>query len=722
MHGSEQFSASQMMKDVIAADMDVSILDGLDERDITRSPNVYEWVTNRRFLNVDPFPRQVEILLKLFEEVCPSKHCTDVDYWFHNVDSADNPIQVDTRIDDMLERVTLFNHGVCPKCGRSDRFYSRGKNPRRIRSYEEINGLAGMRSSKTVLVGRFIATYQLHRYLTIPNPSKFYGLLPDTNVFISFTASSKKQALDTLWDHFYSAYQGCKWFQEYNSFLDVAGEKLGREMYQVAQEFIKYNHKRIVARAEAPNVRTIRGLTRFLAAIDEIGWMSTLEAEGKTKVIGDADGIHTALEKSLRTIRSAAENLRRRGVSNVPTALMCNVSSPSDIQDKIVRLTESSKTRRLHFAFHLPTWEMNPNIKENDPSLLEESEDELEFLRNYAAIPPLAARPFFGSAMAIKAVGESVDKNRRPLFSYEPVIENGRVHVELKDIVTDHRIPRILALDAGEKDNSFALSLMHVEFPQTVNSNEMPKIVIDQLIEIIPDPDAGLSVSFAAIQERVIDVILNQFRVMYVIFDRWQSSHSKSLIESTDYQNSKKVKPVVVSLRYDDLSRVRASYTNGQVRIYQAEEEEMHNLIHEYAVGTGDVKGQAMRKIGNMLNVVSGRGCYDHVVTRFLIQLLRLRESKGAHKKVLKPMRDTDDLWRAVAQGVSFLMQEETMVQFARWDRTSAKKGGRYGGVSIHRMTDIMTNPHVYDSRSTSQLRGQVGGGASLVRRSKPWG
>lgn len=714
------FSASALMNDVISADLDTSILDGLDERDITRAPNIYEWVTNRKFLHVDPFPRQVEILLKFFEEVCPSRQCTDVDFWFHEVDSPTNPIRVDTRVDDMLERITLFQHGVCPNCGRSDRFFSLGQNPRRIRSYEEINALAGMRSSKTVLVARFIATYQLHRYLTIANPSKFYGLLPDTNLFISFTASSKKQALDTLWDNFYSAYLGCKWFQEYNDFLRYAGEKVGRELYQIAQEFVKYNHKRITARAEAPNVRTIRGLTRFLAAIDEIGWMSTLEAEGKTKVIGDADGIHTALEKSLRTIRSAAQNLRRKGISNVPTALMCNVSSPSDIQDKIVRLVESSRSRSLHFAFHLPTWEMNPNIKEDDPSLIEESEDELEFLRNYAAIPPLAARPFFGTGIGINSIGSAIKMDREPLFSYHPVTEAGRIWVELDGINPDHRTPRILSLDAGERENSFALSLSHMEFPATLGTNELPRVVVDQLIEIVPDHERNVSVSFTKVQEQVIDVILNNFRVMYVIFDRWQSSHSKSIIESTKYHHSKHVKPFIVSLRYDDLARVRAAFSNFQVEVYRTELDNLQELVRQYAA-SGEAKGIAMREIGSLLKLVNGTGCYDYVVSRFIIQLLRLREAKGKRREVLKPLKDTDDLWRAVAQGVHFLMQEEILVQFSMWTMQSRKSGGRRGGASMYRMSDVKGNPRIMDPRTISQLRGSISSGASIVRLSKPW-
>ena len=243
-----------------------------------------------------------------------------------------------------------------------------------------------------------IAAYHLHRYLVIPDPIRFFGLLPSSQLYMSMTAVSAMQAEALLWVPFKEYVDEAPWFKEYHTLLNDTGERLGIELMHRPKTFLVYKHKRIACMYEAPNKRRLRGKTRFFTAIDEIGWM---EADAtKQSVTLSADEISAALDNSLRTLRSKAEKKRLAGLWNCPDGIACNISSPSAKDDKIMRNVRSARTNKRIYAYHYPTWEANPEISRES---LQPEYDKSRMVaeRDFGAIPPLANDPFIDNPNCI---------------------------------------------------------------------------------------------------------------------------------------------------------------------------------------------------------------------------------------------------------------------------------------------------------------------------------
>ena len=372
------WSPSSLIAQALASDLDPGVFSLINEGDIIKAPNFLDFCLNKKFLNVIPYPRQIEAGLAFFEEYCPD--CTNP-AWLHgegqSLDLFDQPIS------EILDNLQLLDFGRCPKCGKNKNDFVKGGQ---FSSPYELAGCAGQRSGKSALVA-MIAAYHLHRYLVIPDPIRFFGLLPSSQLYMSMTAVSAMQAEALLWTPFKEYVDEAPWFKEYHTLLNDTGERLGTELMHRPKTFLVYKHKRIACMYEAPNKRRLRGKTRFFTAIDEIGWM---EADAtKQSVTLSADEISAALDNSLRTLRSKAEKKRLAGMWNCPDGIACNISSPSAKDDKIMRNVRSARTNKRIYAYHYPTWEANPEISRES---LQPEYDKSRMVaeRDFGAIPPLA--------------------------------------------------------------------------------------------------------------------------------------------------------------------------------------------------------------------------------------------------------------------------------------------------------------------------------------------
>jgi len=124
------------------------------------------------------------------------------------------------------------------------------------------NGITSSNSGKSALVA-MIAAYVLHRYLVIPDPINYLGLLSSSQLYMSMTAISAGQAEASLWTPFKEYVDEAPWFKEYHQLLSDTGEKLGTELLHRPRTFLVYKHKRIACMYEAPNKRRLRGKTRI---------------------------------------------------------------------------------------------------------------------------------------------------------------------------------------------------------------------------------------------------------------------------------------------------------------------------------------------------------------------------------------------------------------------------------------------------------------------------
>lgn len=289
-----KFDPAQLAEDAIRANLDPHVFEQVNEEDIARPTNVFEWIRGRRFLDLQPFPKQVEICTNIFSDFCPS--CTDPKYLEVDENFGVSRLLITTResLGDIQDRVQFLDHGVCGRCqGTRLEFQRRGQLPH----YLDLAGVAGMRSSKSVTTGGLIATYQLSRFLALPSPSRFFRLLSGQMLHGTFVALTAGQAYDTLWQAFKDRIEGAPWFKVYHEFLDSEGQRLSRELYDIKDTFLWYGHKQLSWSFCGPDIRTIRGRTRIFTAIDERSWMD-MGAEGSTARIRlNSNETHHALVK-----------------------------------------------------------------------------------------------------------------------------------------------------------------------------------------------------------------------------------------------------------------------------------------------------------------------------------------------------------------------------------------------------------------------------------------
>lgn len=503
------WSPADIIDDIVSSEFDPRLFELVNDKDIPRPNNAIEFLTGPNFLSIDLFPRQWQIALEYFNAYCP--YCSDTNF-------VRNKIVVDTPVEEIQDRVVLYNNAVCPKCGRN-RYDA--VNDGMHKPYEHFVGCVGQRAGKSKTAGMFSATI-LQQYLSLPNPVGFYRLgndiLKGTFVGIRF-----QDAVDNLWRPFESIVRASPWFKVYHDFLDAEGIRLGEELYKIRDSFIVYTYKSIACEAAGPDKRKLRGRTRFIASIDEIGWFSGKEGN----LTLDADEVYTALDNSLLTVRSAFSKVFPAN-PHAPTAHGIWISSPSSKLDKIMRLYKQSVNSDNMYGIKCPTWEFNPNITK--AALRNKyAENPVNAERDFGANPPFSDAPFIRSpADLIDLISKR--SNVLHVERYRVTKDSLGVNLRYPAIATKpHEIPCCLAVDAGYNNNSFALSLCHWLMKEEETEDENGNTVLEKvrkpavsgLLEI--QPANGMPLSFPKIYENVILRIIEEFNVKLVAFDRWQS-------------------------------------------------------------------------------------------------------------------------------------------------------------------------------------------------------
>jgi hypothetical protein len=238
-----RFDPAKLAEDAVRANLDPTVFDQIDEGDIVWPRNWFEWAHGSRFLNITPFAKQTEICTNLYGQFCP--RCTDPaliitdEHWGNRL----LLLPLDMSVGDQQDRITFLHEGVCPQCGaKKPELVDKGE----LAHYLNLAGCAGQRSSKTVIAGGLISTYQLVRYLQLPSPSKYFGLMANQMLHGTFTAVTAGQAGETLWDAFKARVDNGPWFKHYHEFLKAEAARLGKdELHDVKETFLWYGHKQL---------------------------------------------------------------------------------------------------------------------------------------------------------------------------------------------------------------------------------------------------------------------------------------------------------------------------------------------------------------------------------------------------------------------------------------------------------------------------------------------
>jgi hypothetical protein len=498
---SDFFSPSSLVNQIIASDFDDAMLYDSESGDMPMPENELDFVINPSFLDAkNLYPRQIEIIMKLFSVYCP--YCSNTYF-------MENEIHVDTPIDNILDACTLYDSkAICPKCRRSkaEAFYEKS-----LDMPSNVIAVCGQRSGKSTLTA-YIAAIILHRFLMIDDISKMYpGVLARSPMRGTFVSLTYEHAYKNVWTPFIDIITHKPWFTQYHSYLKEKSKKLGvKELFKLRDKAVIYTAKNMSFYPSGPDARKSRGDTRIFNSIDELGWFY-----GDDKSIKyNPDYIFTSLNNSMTTIRSGHRRIFK-DKPYAPTAYGVYISSPSTRTDKAFRMYNESKASRNIIGFHYETWNFNPYITKDDLSD-EYARNPVDAERDYGANPPYSLNPFINEpATVLPVFGKSKPDFSIRTYTFNQDSLGGTLMSPDKiSIRRNHTYPSVLGLDCGFTNNHFGGVLMHKD-PEHDHLFKASSV-----FDMKPDP---FPLSYVGIYDNVITEIINNYNIKLVVFDRWES-------------------------------------------------------------------------------------------------------------------------------------------------------------------------------------------------------
>lgn len=667
-------SMRQMFKSALKSQARAPIDFRINDQDLPEFPNFWEYCTSPRGLNTMPFPRQLWMLTQLFAEWCPrcsAKGMNEID-----------AVAVGENLYDMIgHRLVLLEYGVCPKCkGRRSKFIRK----ERMNMYQELNACLGQRSGKSISTSMG-ASYVTHKLLKMQRPTMVYGLLPDSLLTMTFVGLTFQRAFGLLWTPFHSMLSSAPWFRDYHSLLDHYAEKYDDdEIYKFGAQAIHYKHRNLFLSPSGPSKRTLRGDTRVFAAIDEIGWFPN-EQEDDERERQSANEVYIALDRSLKTVRAAAENLIEQGVDNVLNGTMINISSPAHHRDKIMTLIRESEGSTEQLGVHLPTWEFNPNMPRK-AFKKEFRQDAIKAERDFGAVPPMNENPLFSDDdKLLKLFGPHKNKVRyRYVIKTNEVNKKKMRHAVIESVHAGTSLPAsVMSLDAGFSNNSFAVAISH-PLP-----GKKRKAMVDVLVEIAPRLKKDV-VNYTRVHKEVLVPLIKQFNVKAVITDRWQS---KKILHDI-MEEFPEILVQEYSLRYEDIL---------EVRDYFMDESDQSIFLPQLEMKPKDIEA---------LDITMG---YPHVFKYMPAahMLYQMKTVQDAGNQVTKGPGLTDDVFRASVLGLSFCLDEEFAAEYLKGEAAV-----RVGGIGMIAGRSGIYNPIMQNSNAVA-IASRSGASAGAVQPTK---
>lgn len=487
------------------------------------------------------------------------------------------------------------------------------------------NGILSHNSGKSAATGGMLTPYLTHRVLKMQKPNDVFGIAGSTMLHGTFVALTYAQAKETLWEFYYGTLVESKWFQEYHSLLHHYQEIYGQQLLKFNDTFVVYRPRSLMFYPAGPDKRVLRGRTRIFAGVDEIGWFDN-SADSK-KVKTSAREVYTALDRSLLTIRGAADRLIRAGFDDILTGFSMNVSSPASQRDKICELVRQSIDSTTMYGVLRPTWEVNPSLPRSSRVLTEEyKKNPHDFERDYAANPPLSANPYMTNKDWLKrAIGEKPNK-----IKLRDVVKNRKRQGQATkwaeiDKIGKSRQPTMFAMDAGYTNNSYACAVGRML--------DTGDIQVMLLLEVMPEP--GIPLNYSMIQEEVIEEVLLQYNSQVALADRWNSI---KILQ--DIEQGLDIVAEQYSLKYKDIGLTKSYFESGNI------------ILPRYSSKKMDVD--------SAMGLIDGDNypaCYKNKpVEHFVLQALTVQDTGT---QINKGDGLTDDLWRAVCLLVWGLTNEK---------------------------------------------------------------
>lgn len=609
-------SLLDQIQHAVSHNFDFRVTGNFDEREIPRYANFFEFA--RRGLAVEPFPRQLQVVMQAYGEIC--LFCSDP-AWVNNM--------VDQPIPEIMEHVIFMRFGKCPKCKKT-RF---DMIKQRLWYFpNRIALLVGQRAGKNMTLA-MTSLYQDHLFLTLEMekageltrvaPYEYYGLMP-TFIRQAFTGVTAAQAFDNVWDQIVTIRNESPWYHTYYDFLKYHGSRAGQELYKVSDTFVSYHHKRMGTTIKSPDKRKLRGATRYMTGIDEICWFNSGMTEAQEKKVGDVMEVWTSLNNSLRTLRTAADQVMRSGRYDVPNAFSMDISSPFDVNDILSQhMREARKNPRI-MAAHYATWEFNPN--QTQEVLAEEFVKNPEIAwRDFGAIPPLANSPWMTDKKAViscvRSTKDPVTVSYRQVSGINEQFGDTTVWLEL-DKVNFGSGAHVIGIDLGLDNNAFALTIGSMEAGNRAR--------IDCSFMLKPSTNAKINLDKMFTQ--FIEPMVTRSNCVLVAYDHWNS------VTNVQHLRDKNIDARQHTLSANDFAALRSDLTSNNISL----------PFTEFPLGTLLERDAAVDLI---------QTSYDKPNFSLVLQTLTVREIGNG--KVVKPQNGDDDVFRSMALVHKFIREEE---------------------------------------------------------------
>jgi len=639
----DDFDIVALMKE--SEDPDTGLIRDLkiDDRDLPRASSYYDYAFN--IIGKDAHPPwfiQMWIGLMLFGEVCP---CCSNKKWLSLEWVVDN-VPVDKPSREIKEGLKILRHGVCPKCKRAkwDLIQNHGLN-----NFIELVNVLGQRSGKSSTAASY-AGYASHCLMKFPRLADLTSAMQkSTELTGTFVSLTYNKAASLLWTPYINGINESTWWNEYHRMLDFHSEKYGMELYRKKDEFIKWYHKGIKFYPSGPKSSTLRGDTRVLAAIDELGLFPLPKGdaeEDEQSERANADEAHKSLTRSLTTVQGVQLSLLKKGI-NCPPALMLGVSSPYSIKDKVMRLLEDSRVgagKKYILGIQLPTWKVNPNLGRDTPTIALAYEQNYEKAdRDYGANPPRVHQTFIKPGQVPFAIFKT--KNSHEIqYQYD---KPGLLYAKVIQHYTP-KYPSIVCLDAGHANNSFTLVGGHFDF-------QRQKTVVSTVLEIMTHD--GRRIDFNSVYLNVILPVCKQINAVALLADQWQSLDllSRARADLGTAMINGKEEPRCLAKQYSsrrkDFDTLVSMMENESLELPFLSRQDYDDVLSS-AIEYRTLNGQPMKHL--------------------FLQILTVADD-GPNKCPIKGAGFTDDIFRALVL-ITKMHEEKVLDRLKKFDVLAAKE------------------------------------------------
>lgn len=439
-------------------------------------------------------------------------------------------------------------------------------------NYQNITLQAGMRSSKSSLVGLIVA-YEFFKLITHANPQRFLGVPSSSMIYITVLASTERQTQGTIYGYVKNYIEGSTYFKG----LISAGRIL------VKENEIEFPEKNIRIAAGHSRATSIVGRSAVLVAFDELAMFSN--DDGHTSNAGE---VYSRVGRAAATFGSKSKRIA-----------MSSVKCEGDYMEELVRDTWDKQISQKALVFDLTTFDINPIMTMDNPIIASDYEkDIVTAQRDYENIRPGAISGFLNPMVVDAATMEVVKdpstgieslQKRDPMkycvyrpFEMErinPITGDMKIMsaIELALVQPiDFQYESYIHLDPGFVNDSYGLVCGHGELtPDGIAT------VIDIVLEWVPKQlgkGQVAKVDVPNVEDAVIQLAAKR-NVSRVTFDHFQNESSIQNLWQKGIDARTQHFGAGIQKKIYDLLRLRMNAGLVRIPAHPSLMEELKNLV-----------------------------------------------------------------------------------------------------------------------------------------------